>query len=678
MKKTKTFKTHGRLLSQVFSSYNTTFDALCELINNSIQAKSTEIKIEADLVDDADGPNPYPFTEYRIIDNGEGVANSEFDRKIFEIATDVKNSKGIGRFAAFQIGSTVTINTTAHDNQTNKYTNTSVTLDANLFTINDIAGYDPVIDTSELENKPKTTSYKVTIKNFWNEIEKEKYPKRKLVSKLIPGNLEEAIFLRYSSYIVTDKITFLVNGKKISKDDFLVGEIENDRFEYTFSDDSTEQVSLEYVNYKGKKKKVILAYRVDNNEIKTIAYEDSLGIDYPYESSWIVYIDCNYFNTKTDTIRNMPLDDLDEDLTKLKKQVKNTVRDFIRSKHKNYFIFVEKLKGDKYYPYKGGSPSSSKEYTFNHLAYFIEEDYLLIRNDDDKRKIIYPLLDRAMSNGDIIDILENILSLDNEKVKLFKELLEMSYLPEVIRFTTELAKKQIFLEFLNEIVYGDTGKYLKERSQLHRIIEKNLWIFGEEYNTTPILFSDKSIKNNLDELRSKYFRYQKSEDDGNYNDITDKSILDITDLFFYNEKPLDNGKREIMIVELKAPIVKISQKELYQVDKYKYDIEHLDKFSKHQNQYKIILVSTGITPFGESKIGVINEQIPTLYTKSKDVNIEVHVMKWSDIIAKNKHRLSYLSDYLETKDINVKNMFEKNYPELDISNLTIPIKKSKK
>jgi len=42
----KTFKTNGRLLSQVFSSYNDTFDALCELMNNSIQAKYTEIKVD--------------------------------------------------------------------------------------------------------------------------------------------------------------------------------------------------------------------------------------------------------------------------------------------------------------------------------------------------------------------------------------------------------------------------------------------------------------------------------------------------------------------------------------------------------------------------------------------------------------------------------------------------------
>lgn len=311
------------------------------------------------------------------------------------------------------------------------------------------------------------------------------------------------------------------------------------------------------------------------------------------------------------------------------------------------------------------------------MAYYIEEDYLLLRNDDDKRKIIYPLLDKAMANGDIVGILESIVSLDDEKVKMFKELLEKSELAEVIRFTSELATKQTFLDFLNEIIYGDIGKHLKERKQLHKIIEKNLWIFGEEYTSTPILFSDTRLKNNLDELRDKYFKFQKSEEDENFNDITDQKILDITDLFFYNEKPIINNRREIMIVELKAPIVKISQKELDQVDRYKYDIEYLDKFSKLQNRYKIILISSGITPFGESKIGATNEQTPTLYAKSKDGTIEVYVMKWADIIAKNKHHLSYLGDYLKIKDVDVRRIFETEYPQLDISNLTIASKNNK-
>jgi hypothetical protein len=362
-------------------------------------------------------------------------------------------------------------------------------------------------------------------------------------------------------------------------------------------------------------------------------------------------------------------------LFNIKNQVKTTVRDFIKEKHKEFFAFKAALLNDNYYPYKNNSTSGSREIAFSHIAYFIEKDYSILKNQEKVRQIIYPLLDRAISNGDIEGLLKSIISLNDEMVAKFRDLLEKADLSDIIRFTTEIVNKQRFLDFLNEIIYGDIAKHLKERNQLQNIIKKQLWLFGEEYTITPVLFSDKSLKNNLDELRKKYFNYKRNEKEGNYFDITDKEILDITDLFFYNDKVLSNGKHEIMIVELKAPIVKISQDELNQVDRYKYDIEHLDKFSKYQNSYKIILVSSGITAFGESKIGTIDPLKPTLFTKSKDHDIEVHVMKWSDIITKNKQHLTYLGNYLETKDIDVKQIFQSDYSDLDITTLITHTKK---
>jgi hypothetical protein len=131
-----------------------------------------------------------------------------------------------------------------------------------------------------------------------------------------------------------------------------------------------------------------------------------------------------------------------------------------------------------------------------------------------------------------------------------------------------------------------------------------------------------------------------------------------------------------MIVELKSPKVKISQQELNQVDRYMFDIEKLDKFSKNIN-YRIFLVSSGLTAFGESKVGT-DPAFPTLYTKSKTHNIEIHVASWADIIARNRQRLTYLGNYLKTKDIDAKTIFERYYPDLDITNLQISISKPKK
>ena len=311
------------------------------------------------------------------------------------------------------------------------------------------------------------------------------------------------------------------------------------------------------------------------------------------------------------------------------------------------------------------------------LAYFIENDFLLLKDNVDTRKIIYPLLDRVMSNGDIQEILEKVISLDDEKAKKFKDLLEQTDLSAIIKFTTNVAQKQIFLDFLNDIIYGNIGKYIKERSQLHKIIEKNLWIFGEEYSNTLAVFSDKSLKNSLEELKDKYFIYQPKQEDGNIIDITHEKIADITDLLIYNDRPLLNNRHEILIVELKAPNVKISMKELDQARKYRQDIEKLGKFSKRNTQYKIILISSDISSTARSEIGILDKNRPTLYQKSKDYDIEIHVIKWSDIIDERRQHLKYLGNYLETRDVDLQEIFLTDYSELDINNLPIPAKKDK-
>lgn len=188
------------------------------------------------------------------------------------------------------------------------------------------------------------------------------------------------------------------------------------------------------------------------------------------------------------------------------------------------------------------------------------------------------------------------------------------------------------------------------------------------------MFSDDQLKKSLDDLHTKHFKFEKNKEDINYyEDITDKEILDIMDLFFYNERLMNNRQREIMIVELKAPRVKISQKELNQVERYMFDIEQLDKFSGSL-KYKIILVSSGFSAMGESLV-VKNDNTP-YYRKSGKKNIEIYVMKWADIITGNKQRLSYLGNQLKTQDVAVREIFERNYPELDITNLTITTNKT--
>ncbi|NJL59655.1 MAG: hypothetical protein HC887_08420 [Desulfobacteraceae bacterium] len=75
------------------------------------------------------------------------------------------------------------------------------------------------------------------------------------------------------------------------------------------------------------------------------------------------------------------------------------------------------------------------------------------------------------------------------------------------------------------------------------------------------------------------------------------------------------------------------------------------------------------TDYAETKIGGIDQNNPYLYNKSKINNIETYVIKWSDLIHSNRRKLSYLGYALQTKDRSVKEVFEKDYPDIATSDL---------
>ena len=223
-----------------------------------------------------------------------------------------------------------------------------------------------------------------------------------------------------------------------------------------------------------------------------------------------------------------------------------------------------------------------------------------------------------------------------------------------------------FLEFLQELIYGDISKVLKERSQLHKIIERELWLFGESYNGTPALWSDKKIGNILTELRNKYFDYLPTENDENVIKLDVEGIDNITDLFFLNEKIKDNEEKEIMLVELKSPSCAISRKEIQQIDDYAFTLEEYSGLPKNKVHYKLVLISSRLSGYAKSKLNSARAKydVPFLYDKKTEKNIEIYIMEWSEIIELNKRRLGYLSNSLKVKDKSVREKFETEYAEI--------------
>jgi hypothetical protein len=180
------------------------------------------------------------------------------------------------------------------------------------------------------------------------------------------------------------------------------------------------------------------------------------------------------------------------------------------------------------------------------------------------------------------------------------------------------------------------------------------------------LLSDTNLENNLTELRNKYLPYKASKQDDNINEKMEKKLRSITDLFLYSERIIDEKKREVLIVELKAPRVKISPKELEQVMGYANEIGTKDFFSDSIH-FHIVLISSCINEKARFRIKgqQKGKDDPYFYFENESGNIKISVMRWSDLIETNKRKLKYMSAVLKTKDIDIQQKIESEFKEIE-------------
>lgn len=665
---TKRLTTNTRIIKEHFNKYGDTFKAFKELINNSIQAGSKKISIDIEYVEDLSFKSG--IKNITIRDNGVGVAHSDFEKKILEVGTTVKeNGFGIGRFSSFQLGELMHIETVAYDSQLKQYTKTTLSLDTLDIADAQFENTELTVGFEELGEAKQTPYYQVKIERLHHNINEKTIAKNQLSKKFLKDNINDAIFESYPFELFNGSVKFSVNEYELKREDFVLGNPTKNKLQYTDKKGTEHSLDFFFYNVKVSLNKVKVFFQVENAGLKSIVHEFTYSSDFqsPDLGTWFIYIDFSHLDT--DLFRNLDLEGLGEaEVKNLKGAIRDHINEFFKPKNRKYEKFVTSLEADAFYPYNTRhAASTSQEVIFKKVAYLIEKEHHILGNEEKIRTFLYPLLDRAISDGNVKYVFEQVLKLSEDGLEKFKGLLKRTDMEDVIHFASLVAEKTEFLDFLHEIVYGDISKHIKERSQLHKIVEEQLWLFGENYNNTPRLWSDKKLGNIISELNEKQLVSEPSTEDENLIEISDEGLNDITDLFFLNEKSTDSGDREIMIVELKAPKCAISEKELKQIDKYAFTIEENAAFPSDGVRYKLILISSKLTRFAKSKMKSAQKAYPDkpfLYEIKSEKNIEIYVMTWSELIQFNRKKMSYLANQLAVKEKSVSEKFEEEYSEL--------------
>lgn len=668
--------TNSRLVNELFANYISTFAAFCELINNSVQAKAKNIWININYTDERE-LHPLVITQISIRDDGKGVHINEIDNKLLDIGTTNKDGgKGIGRFASFQIGEEIKIETIGYNDTDKTFSKTVIPLSFKSFG-NNINVSEINIPTEEtlLEGKNHDTFYKVSISNLYPSYITDNEPKKKIIDKFLKNNIADAIFERYPLKIFNKEVVFHINGQALNPSDFVIN--------------SPIKISSTYIDNKGKEHKILFDFMQIRKmqKIKVFLTTQNAGLNtisgsLEYDASWLspkiggwfIYVASSTLSS--DIYRNIDLDDLDPDWRKIREFIKEKLNIFFKDRNVEFDNFSDNLKNDIYYPYKEKSSSQSKVILFDKLAYIVEDKYHLLKDNNLLREIIYPLIDRTISNGELNGILTSILKLNNKMISKFSDLLEKTDLENIIEFSDIVASKIEEIEFLEKIIYSEIAKNIKERKELHKFLEKMLWVFGEEYTETTRLLSDKNLESNLKQLRNDCLIFKPSKDGDNLNQIEEKQVKSITDLFMYNERILDAKRREVLVVELKAPRVKISPREIEQVMKYAREIEKLDASSSNIH-YKILLISSSINSDAEFQIKGMqrNEDNPYFYFRNENKNIEIWIMKWADLIENVKRKLKYMSNILNTKDIDVQEKAKRDFADIEFNKISSSLKR---
>ena len=292
------------------------------------------------------------------------------------------------------------------------------------------------------------------------------------------------------------------------------------------------------------------------------------------------------------------------------------------------------------YPYEGEpvDPSEATEReAFDTVATTIAKH---IPKSQKARRATLGLLKETLAAkpGHTPEILERFFSLSRQEKEELGLLLKRTSLTSLIRTSTEVTDRLDFLRAL-EILLFDTEakKVTRERDQLHKILENEAWVFGEEYS---LLVSERGLsevlRNHLGLLRLP------EPDDGNVRLLD--GTLGRVDLML-SKTTVWVQKPHHLVVELKRPSVRLGMAEFGQLVKYASTVVNDERFRSTEANWDFWLIGNSM----DDALRSLTRQphLPPGQAGAVSANARLWVREWSEVIQECKQRLHFYRDRLD-------------------------------
>lgn len=275
-----------------------------------------------------------------------------------------------------------------------------------------------------------------------------------------------------------------------------------------------------------------------------------------------------------------------------------------------------------------------------------------------QKKILIRLLDRIVQSNklsELFDVLDGVVSLSEDDVGRISNLLQRTSLENITKTVEHVRGRLDIIQNFKSLIY-DHKKFALEVPHIQKCIESNLWLFGEKYHllTSEEDKFEEALRALLD-FKSQSKHYDKSS--LKHPDKNKEMDLFIAQKGF---KISDHDKKYFhhIVIELKRPSIKLGDKELEQIKRYKNVIANEPQFLDENSVWDFVLIGNEIS---ESNITAANLRADLETNRihgeqglvQKTGNFRIIVKTWKQVLNEFELRYNDISNKLSLKELEI-------------------------
>lgn len=301
---------------------------------------------------------------------------------------------------------------------------------------------------------------------------------------------------------------------------------------------------------------------------------------------------------------------------------------------------VESWKASESYPFKG-EPKTDEERieraTFDVVATAARRHIPKAKNQE--RLTLGLLKDTLQRNPEgVKTLLGQYAGLTSAEEEELQDLLVRTPLSRLIRATSHVTDRLDFLSALRAMVFEHEAKGLiKERDNLHRILERESWVFGEQFH---MMSSEIGLTNALAQHLKALDRDPKAITPVTKTDGSQGRL----DLMF-SVLAQEHDRNRHLVVELKAPSVIAGAKEAAQIKSYARAVVADQQFAGTHSVWDFMLVVNDYNDDVRRDISQVGRERGILDESQLDpdspVSYRVWVRRWSEVLETADRRMLY-------------------------------------